>query len=144
MKKFVNEETIETSESTNEQRVKLIARTNHIRSKIRTSFRSFNCFYLPCPVADGTDGKSFEDALLSVDSLNWEKLRDAFKTEMLILRSSVFTKINQKTVNSQTMNGLLFAEYLKNVVIKLNGNKKVYTNEVLLSSMRFLCEIKSE
>ena len=104
---------------------------NKIRNSINDVFDEKTCFYVPVPVAEGTAGLSYEDALQSMDTLAYDQLRPVFRAEIEKISKHVIKNIQVKTVENTRMNGRLFCEYLKRIVEHINNENVIYINDTI-------------
>jgi hypothetical protein len=109
---------------------------NEIRDKMKSSFRTMDCYYLPCPVSDGTDGKTLEDALQTMDKIEWTKLRQPFREGMDNLCKKIKDCIRPKRIDSISVNGKIFAGYIKEIVENINSNETIYLTESLTAGIK--------
>jgi hypothetical protein len=109
---------------------------NSIRKAINETFDRKECFYVPVPVSDGTDQLTYEEALQSLDTLAYEKLRDPFKEQVSRISKHVQRTIKSKQVENEKMNGFMFCEYLKQIVTNINEENVIYLNETMSTCLR--------
>ena len=113
-----------------------IKERNEIRAKMKTSFNKMNCIYLPCPASDGTDGKTLEEALQTLDYIDYIKLRSSFRNEIESLCKKVKETIKPKVIDSIEINGPIFAAYIKKLIESINSNDKIYIRDNLNASIK--------
>jgi hypothetical protein len=129
LNKFLSQENVDLNAT--DKRKEEIKQKNKIRESISNVFDGKKCFYVPVPVSDGTAGLPFEEALQSLDSIPYQNLRDNFKKEINQITDYVTKMIRVKTVSHQYMNGPLFCEYLKQIVIAINEENVIYLNDTI-------------
>lgn len=127
-----------TTNVTNTNKINQINQNNSIKECLRNSFNEFDCYTLSCPVTDGTNGMSLENALQSLNQIKWDDLRDKFKTEMDQLCEVIRTRIKPKLINSIEINGAVLAAYIKKLVDCINSQKTIFICESLSASIKLV------
>ena len=138
LERFLTPEKFESDQNKkeNEHRKNQINHRNDIRDKMKQTFKSINAFYLPVPVSDGVHGKTLEQSLQSLDSLQFDDLRGNFQDSINEFVSLINETVQFKQINHMTMNGPIFAEFFKIVVDNLNSNKMICLHDTISSSVQ--------
>ena len=134
LEKFLEEESIKNVKDN--KALNNINERNVIRKKLKTAFRTIDCEYLPCPVSDGTNNMTLEEALQNMDSIDWSQLREPFRKRMTELCNNIKERIRPKRINSAHVTGRVFAAYIKEIVKQLNLNETIYLTESFTASIK--------
>jgi len=118
------------SAKVNEQRAERTIQRNKIRDAMKNSFDSLDCHYLPVPVTDGTAGKSFEEALQSLNKLNSDDLRPAFNEKVSKLIEHIGEKMKLKTVGGENLpDGCSYVEFVEKCIDKINTDSSILESD---------------
>jgi hypothetical protein len=128
---------------------KEIEEINIVRKSIKTKFKTRTCFRLPIPVERQTSScgilcnnkkveQTQEDLLQKLDKVSYEQLRKQFKDKMEKMCSYIKDKVAIKIVEGKPLNGSLFIEYLKDIIVKLNNNEKILLSESLTVGIKMI------
>jgi len=79
---------------------------------------------------------TLEEALQSMDDIEWEDLREPFRRGMTELCQLIKERIRPKIINKTSVNGRIFAAYIKEIVNKLNSNQTIILTESLTASIK--------
>mmetsp|Transcript_34216 Transcript_34216/g.33434 ORF Transcript_34216/g.33434 Transcript_34216/m.33434 type:complete len:460 (+) Transcript_34216:286-1665(+) len=91
-----------------------LKRKNEIRNMLSVSFAERDCAVLFRPVAD-------ERKLREINNIPYEQLRPQFRGQVEELIKKVFFNLKPKILESQALNGMMFAELVQQYVQAMNS-----------------------
>lgn len=110
-------------------------KNNEIRKNMMNLFKQFDCFRLPVPVIDKTiAGLTKQDALLMLDQVRYDDLREKFRTRFDQMCEEIRIKLRPKCLNDTYLNGFKLAEYMKLMVNLINNNQTVCIYDTLVAA----------
>lgn len=104
---------------------------------ILKSFSSFDCYLFPFPIENGIEGKTREETLQQIETVEFEQLNPRFRDNMSALCTHIQTEIMPKKVNGTHMSVNTFVAYIEKVVEKINNNERVNMMNSFLESIEF-------
>jgi hypothetical protein len=112
-------------------------KVNFIKTAIKSSFKTLNCFLIPTPIDGGIGGKSYDETLQHLENVDLNNLRQDFRLKINELCSYIKNKIGYKNLLGVPLSAPAFVSYMERVVEALNENQQVKIIDSMMASIEY-------
>ena len=127
-------------EAIGKRNAKEIEEANFIREAVKKSFKSIDICCLPMPINNGLNGMSIEKTLQNLGKVDFNNLREDFRTGIIKLCDTMKINICPKSVLTVPLSSSAFSKFIQVVVDQLNNNDRVSLTESLALSIKYASE----